>query len=107
MSFDGEFVKDHKGTLGECLEASGNLGSKWFFYPFHFIVTNGGKVVDCPDLLLGQLFIGRYLRTVSKTFKDHSAMPEAQGMGYEDFVYFLNEKLLWGIHENEDAQEDV
>ena len=46
MSFDGEYRRDFRGSLEDCELASANMGSKWYFYPFHFIVDEEDTVVS-------------------------------------------------------------
>ncbi|MFA6309576.1 MAG: hypothetical protein WC677_07585 [Clostridia bacterium] len=50
MSFDGEYkTEDNRGkgfkTVDEAWEWSDDMGSKWFFYPFQFVVSVSGKTV--------------------------------------------------------------
>jgi len=33
-------------TYDECVNASSEMGSRWIFYPFHFIIKDVGKVND-------------------------------------------------------------
>jgi hypothetical protein len=41
MSFDGEYVTEAKNSDVQALwDHSNNMGSKWFFYPFHFVCTD-------------------------------------------------------------------
>jgi hypothetical protein len=42
---DGDYVtvKPNK-TVDECINQSGDMGSRWIFYPFHFIIKDNGKV---------------------------------------------------------------
>jgi len=39
MSFDGDYQteKPEFDTIEEAWEYSNDLGSKWYFYPFHFV----------------------------------------------------------------------
>jgi hypothetical protein len=78
MSFDGEYVSDHKGPIEECRNVSSDMGSKWYFYPWHLIVTEGLYVkemygcfvnVKTGEALLNQMFKGRKLSTVQSVFK--------------------------------------
>lgn len=109
MSFDGDYVRDSTGTLQECQWASQDMGSKWYFYPFHFITTiNGGIVVDTgcglvdmktKESFQSKLFLGRKLTTVKKVFQ--STWKEAARrdleldcLEYEHFMIAHNSKLL-------------
>ena len=54
MSFDGATQLENPDfkTVDDAWEHSNNLGSRWFFYPFHFVVTASGKTIkDTPNLL--------------------------------------------------------
>lgn len=86
MSFDGEYVRDsrHK-TVKEAEETSADMGSKWYFYPFHFIVKNKtviesfGSLVNMKtgEAYLPKLFNRKRLTTVKKVFKGLSDYCEA------------------------------
>lgn len=47
---DGEHVTECRNkTFDECVKQSEDMGSRWYFYPFHAITTPAGrKVVDVP-----------------------------------------------------------
>lgn len=109
MAFDGEFVQDSIGTLEDCLNRSADMGSKWYFYPFHFIVTIGnGKVIETSTGLVvmgtgesfqSKLFKGRTLSTVKKVFADTYKQAESEGLQldcleYEHYMISHNQKLL-------------
>lgn len=109
MSFDGEFVTDSIGTLEDCLNRSANMGSKWYFYPFHFIVTIGnGKVVETSTGLVvmgtgesfqSKLFKGRKLSTVKKVFANTYKRAESEDLQldcleFEHYMIAHNQKLL-------------
>lgn len=79
MSFDGEYQTEHPTfeTTKDAWEYSASLGSKWYFYPFHFVVSESGKtIIDAPELL--SWAIGRRTKTVRRLFAEHSAKPECQ-----------------------------
>lgn len=78
MSFDGNYVtnSEHE-SIEEAGEASGDMGSKWYFYPFHFIVS-GETVVETGEGLINmqtkeaymsKMFKGKRLKTVVKAFE--------------------------------------
>jgi hypothetical protein len=109
MAFDGEFVKDSSGTLEQCQNASADMGSKWYFYPFHFIVTvPGGIVADTGSGLIdmfskesfqSKLFKGRKLTTVKKVFYQTYKTAESRDlqldcMEFERFMIAYNQNLL-------------
>ena len=94
MSFDGDTVIERDAfhesfeTVEDAWEHFSNLGSKWYFYPFAFVVTESGKTIkDAPELL--RVFIGMRVNTVRSLFKRVSEMEEAQGMGVEEFTFFV------------------
>jgi hypothetical protein len=57
MSLDGAYIFDHEGdTPQEVWNQVNDQGSKWFFFPIPFIVTNNpgqnfrySKIIDTPD----------------------------------------------------------
>lgn len=78
MSFDGSFVNDSTHTTIDSAEnMSAEMGSKWYFYPFHFIVsgstikeTGAGLInIETHKPYLEILFKGKRLKTVVKEFK--------------------------------------
>ena len=92
MAFDGETMHERPefDTPADAWEYSGDLGSKWYFYPFHFVTTASGKtIVESPDML--EFFNGKRLGTVQKAFEKCAALPEAEGMSAEAYLFFLNE----------------
>ena len=78
MSFDGEYVKDYKGSFEGCNNTSNDIGSKWFFYPFHFIIDEN-KMIESADSslfnmktrkpILNELFKYSKLNKVIEVFK--------------------------------------
>ena len=52
MAFDGDYVTERLEfkSIDDAWEYSNNLGSKWFFFPFHFVIKNL-TIKDSPDLL--------------------------------------------------------
>ena len=89
MSFDGDYVTECKNlTIEELWEHSNNIGSKWFFFPFHFITTTANKtIVDTPIGL--EWLKGKRVKTVSKIFKAHSMREDMQNVDSEEFIYSL------------------
>ena len=108
MSFDGDYVKDFTGSIEECQNVSGDMGSKWYFYPFHFIITNKGTVMDtCCGLIdlntnesfLSKLFKNRKIKTVQNVFKKLYEYCDSEGLSldgnaYESLMIELNTNLL-------------
>jgi hypothetical protein len=97
MSFDGEYVTDHKGTIERCQNASSDMGSKWYFYPWHLIVTKGlivKEMYGCfinmktGEPFLNIMFKGRKLSTVQKVFQSIDRWCKANdetGMSAEEY----------------------
>lgn len=90
MSFDGDFVKETtKKTIEECWERSNDMGSRWYFYPFHFVVTESLKtIVDVPDTL--DNLKRRKVSTIRKLFQELSKLPENDRCTVDDFVFQLS-----------------
>jgi hypothetical protein len=95
MSFDGDYVTDHpRGQdVFECVkdawEWENDMGSRWFFYPFRFVVTASGETVkDAPDELFW--LKGKLVKTIVKLFENTSELPEAAGVECDEFI-----SLLW------------
>jgi hypothetical protein len=97
MSFDGEYVRDHKGSIEECRNASADMGSKWYFYPWHLVVTKGLYVKEMygcfvntktGEPLLNKMFKGRKLSTVQSIFRQIDRWCKANditGMNSEEY----------------------
>ena len=66
MAPDGEFKFDGEfDTIEEAWDHSNDLGSKWYFYPVHFVVgEKGKKILDAPDDF--REFIGLHVKTLQK-----------------------------------------
>lgn len=87
MAFDGEFVTERTSfkSTEEAWNHCDDMGSRWHFYPFPFIVSESGKtIVDSPH---GLSFLnGRRVTTVVRLFSEHAAKPEMQGADTDAFV---------------------
>jgi hypothetical protein len=108
MSFDGDYIKDFTGSIEECQNVSGDMGSKWYFYPFHFIITDKGTVMETgcglidlktKESFLSKLFKNRKIRTVQNVFKKlykHCDLNDLSldGYAYESLMIELNTNLL-------------
>ena len=78
MSFDGVYVKNSShNSIEDAENTSSDLGSKWFFYPFVFVLS-GQKVVSTYEGFIRMsdkksfaelMFKGRNIKTVIDTFK--------------------------------------
>jgi hypothetical protein len=61
VASDGSYVTDYQSnSVVEVWEKDSNSGSRWFFYPFHFVIRYKGghnhwrvddnaRIVDAPD----------------------------------------------------------
>ncbi len=90
MSFDGEFQTDRPSfdSTSDAWDYANNLGSKWYFYPFVFVVSESGKtVIDSADGL--GFFNGRRVSTVARVIREAAAKPENQKIGLDEFVSVL------------------
>ena len=87
MTFDGDYVTEHPTfeTVGKAWEHAEDMGSRWYFYPFHFVVSESGKtIIDAPDPLQG--FSHKRVTTVQAVFKVLSELPELQGADVLDYA---------------------
>ncbi|MCK9434334.1 MAG: hypothetical protein M0R32_05810 [Candidatus Cloacimonetes bacterium] len=91
MSFDGDFQRERPSfeTEQEGWEYADDIGSRWFFYPFCFLVSESGKtIVDAPERL--EWTIGKRVDTIARIFKSCSQLEEAEGMEVDPFVFLLD-----------------
>ena len=67
MSFDGEYITEGSkfDSVQSAWDRSNDMGSRWHFYPFHF-VTTGKTIVDAPEPM--QHLIGKRVKTVQSHF---------------------------------------
>ena len=87
MSFDGTYVTEKTADdINALWQHSEDIGSRWFFYPFHFVCTEK-TIASAPDLLT--CLEGKRITTVQKLFELHSQKDETQGMDVDDFVFSL------------------
>lgn len=87
MAFDGEtkIERPEFDTTDDALYYAGMLGSKWFFYPFEFIITETEKTVVIAPHNLGFL-VGKRVKTVQRMFKKVSDDPEMEGADPDEFI---------------------
>ena len=78
MAFDGEWQHENVAfdNPNSAWLYEANVGSKWYFYPFCFVVTESLKTVVDAGIL--DCLNGKRLNTVSKLFKSISQCPEAK-----------------------------
>ena len=89
MAFDGAWVREGVfDTIEQAWERASDLGSKWYFYPFPFVLTESGKTIaDSPDCM--EIFNGKRFTTVLNFFNRVCKMEEAQGLGVDEFISLL------------------
>jgi len=91
LSFDGDSQKE--GNFNEISEAwdyVNDIGSKWYFYPFCFVVSNK-TIKDAPDLL--PFFIGKRITTVKKAFKKLYEQTKDQRLDVYDYMFAMSDNL--------------
>lgn len=89
MSFDGdyqtepyEFVK-----VQDAWDHAADIGSKWYFYPFGFVIDESDIVVAAPDLMTH--LEGVSIDDVAAHFKEVSVTPDAQGVDAEAYAFMV------------------
>jgi hypothetical protein len=89
MSFDGEYQRERPefDTIEKAWEYENDLGSKWYFYPFHFVVSKE-TIRSSPWPL--DFLEGKRIKTASNLFEAHSNNPENEGMDAEEFALSIN-----------------
>ena len=95
MAFDGDTQTERPvfESTDEAWEYADELGSKWYFYPFHFVITESGKTIrETPDGL--EFLSGRRLSAVVGMFSETAALPEAQNVGVWEFQRLIQERYL-------------
>lgn len=90
MSFDGEIkieTPEFK-TIEEAADYENNLGSKWFFYPFHFTIS-GKTIKDCDNRI--SCLIGKRIKTIQKIFKQTHEFCKKNNISCdpEEFLLYL------------------
>jgi hypothetical protein len=89
LSFDGHYITEGSfASKDDAWERSDEMGSRWYFYPFHFVVTDKLTIVDAPHGPL-QWAIRKPLGTVARLFKDASERADMQNLDCEEFAYAI------------------
>jgi len=93
MSFDGEFVTEQPEFkwIDDAWEYANDLGSKWYFYPFHFLIENK-TIKDTPVHL--EYFKNKRIKTVQKIFNKVSKKRELKNSDVDDFIHALIDEIL-------------
>lgn len=88
MAFDGDTQLERPlfETTEEAWDYANDLGSKWYFYPFCFVVSESGKTIKdaCGPL---RVFIGKQVKTVKRVFAECAANPDNEGLDAEQFSF--------------------
>ena len=90
MSFDGDYQTERPEfeTIEQAWDYSNDLGSKWYFYPFHFVVTASVKTIkDAPYPL--DYLIGSRVSRVSRDFETLAKLPDAQNLDADNYAFFV------------------
>ena len=91
MSFDGEYVTEGPfKTIDDAWRYSNDMGSRWYFYPFHFVITDK-TIADAPWLM--DVLIGKRITTVKRLFNRISKKPLTQNMNCDAFGWEIAEAL--------------
>lgn len=96
MSFDGKFKTEAPifTEVGKAWDYANDLGSKWYFYPWHFVTTDSTKtIVAAPHGM--DAWVGRRTATVAKAFATlHKDLEEkGEQAGVDKYHALLVRKL--------------
>lgn len=85
MSFDGEYQTERPEfeSIDDAWEYSNDLGSKWYFYPFHFVIKNA-TIKDTPVHL--EYFKDKRIITVKRLFKRLSIRSDLIGCDHDEYL---------------------
>jgi hypothetical protein len=92
MSFDGEYKLESPvfDTIPDAWNYGNELGSKWYFYPFHFVVTESGKTIrDTPNQL--EEFDNISVKKVASIFNNTNKMLDDKKLNADcdQFISYL------------------
>jgi len=92
MSFDGDtqLERPEFETIEDAWNYANDVGSKWYFYPFVFIVTNSGKTIKEGIFPLEFLMNSR-VKTVSRRFSELQAiaLEKEESMDAKQFAFYI------------------
>lgn len=96
IAFDGDYVTERPtfGTLEEVAEYDNNMGSRWFFYPFHFPVTASGKTI-ADSFSPVEFLKGKRVTTVRRMFAKLAGLPELQNADCDQFLLAVRATYCW------------
>ena len=89
MSFDGDYITEGAfDSVDAAWDRSNDMGSRCFFYPFHFVTTASGKTIKAaPDEL--QHLVDQRVKTVAEHFAAIAKTPEAQNVDAETYQFLV------------------
>lgn len=89
MSFDGDYKEEPEQfeNTDDAWTYAGNLGSKWYFYPFHFVVNQAGEVAAASSPM--EHLEGLTIEDVADHFREVSKSSDAQGVDVEVFAFMV------------------
>lgn len=94
VTFCGAHVTEgYFESISAAWDRSIDMGSRWYFYPFHFVlkdligVSGDSVVVSAPDCL--KHYEGRDFREVQEVFKTLAAEPANAKATVEEFTFEL------------------
>ena len=93
MDFEGEiqWLRPLFDDVYSAWRYDSDMGSLWYFYPFHFVTTESRMTIaGTPDEL--QIFQGKRLKTIRRFFGKVSKSKEAQNLGINDYSRLLIEQ---------------
>src|SRR5258706_8044038 len=91
MTFNGDYVTEKRAefeTVEDAWEHANDMGSRWYFYPFCFVVTESGLTIkDSPHEL--SFMNGKRVTTIEKFFEYVSDFPEKEEVDSDEFLFSL------------------
>lgn len=90
MTFDGDYVTEKTGfdTVSDAWEHADDMGSRWYFYPFHFVTTGSGiTIADTPYGL--EWMKNKRLATITEIFEVLSKEEEMLNADVDEFALTL------------------
>jgi hypothetical protein len=89
MAFDGDYQTESPEfeNIDDAWTYAGELGSKWYFYPFHFVLDQAGEIAAAPPLM--EHLEGLTLEDLAGHFREVSETPDAQGVDAEAYAFMV------------------
>ena len=85
MSFDGDYVTERPEfeSIEDAWEYSNDLGSKWYFYPFHFVIKDV-TIKDTPIHL--DILLTNESQLLKKLFKRLSTRSDLINCDHDEYL---------------------